>query len=72
MDEAKKEKQRRKPKCLYMIVTQDKYELPLFVGDVYEVAEKVGLSSRSIYNAITHFEHGRHKTCRFRKVKIKE
>lgn len=57
-----------KNKCLYLIVTQDKYELPLFVGTIKEVAEKAGVSENAIYSSISHFERGRLATCKYRKV----
>lgn len=61
-----------RPECIYLIVTQDKYELPLFVGSADEVAEKAGVTRNAIYSSISHFEHGRRKHCRFRKVWVNE
>lgn len=60
------------PSYLYLIVTQDKYELPLFVGSVYEVAEKAGISVNSVYSSLCYFEHGKYKTCKFRRVPEKD
>lgn len=58
-------------KCenIYMIVTQDKYELPLFVGTIYEVAKKAGVSTNSVCSSISHYNRGKLKTCKYRKVK---
>ena len=53
---------------LYLIVTRDKYELPLFVGSAVEVAEKAGITLNALYSAISHYEHGRHNTCAYRRV----
>lgn len=57
-----------KNRNIYMIVTEDKYELPLFVGTVEEVAEKAGCSVNTIYACISHYEHGRNKNTRYRRV----
>lgn len=57
-----------KDNCIYMIVTNDKYELPVFVGTAQEVADYQGVKVGSIYGAISHYEHGRNKTCIYRRV----
>lgn len=60
----------KRKECLYMIVTQDKYELPLFVGTCQEVAEKAHTKTCVIYSSLCHFERGRLKTCKYRRVYI--
>lgn len=62
----------RKAKYIYMIVTNDKYELPLFVGSIYEVAEKAGTTANAVYSCISHYERGRLKSCKYRKVRTEE
>ena len=57
-----------KRECIYMIVTQDKYELPLFVGNIDEVAEWQGVSKTTVYASISRYEQGTYKGCRFRRV----
>lgn len=44
----------REPVTLYMVVTRDKYELPLFVGTIEEVARFRGTTVNSIRSALTH------------------
>ena len=46
-----------KRNTLYMLVTQDKYELPLIVADtVAELAKLTGQKRSSVASAITHAE----------------
>ncbi|MBQ0113293.1 MAG: hypothetical protein KBT03_09210 [Bacteroidales bacterium] len=61
-------------KCLWLLVTTDKYELPLAVCDTaMELARIVGTSENTIYSAVCHFNKNRKiKTCRYRKVVIDE
>lgn len=43
----------RKRNKIYMLVTSDKYELPIMVCDtVYEMARKLGVCKHSIWNAL--------------------
>ena len=62
----------RKEKCLYLIVTQDKYELPLFVGTIAELVERTGKTANNIYSSISHYERGDHKGCNYRRVRLYE
>lgn len=56
-------------KCFYIKVTQDKYELPLYVaGNAQELAEYEGVSTNTIYSSICHYEHGRVKSSPYRRV----
>ena len=57
-----------KEKCLYMIVSKDSLELPMFVGTAEEVAEKAGVSKNTIYSSISHYERGEYPSCIFRRV----
>ena len=43
-----------KPKnVIYMVVTKDKFELPIFVGDnVAEIADAVGIKKETVSNYI--------------------
>lgn len=51
---------------LFMMVTSDKYELPLAVADsLAELAKMVGVKAQSIRSAINHYESGRIKTCKY-------
>ena len=48
---------------LYMMVSNDKYELPLCVCDTaHELARKVGLSENYVYNAVWKGRHGLRKS----------
>ena len=59
---------------LYLMVTKDKYELPLGVYDsLDEMAEKQGVSKNYIKYSISRYEHGKANwNSQFRKVIIKE
>ena len=41
---------------VYMAVTNDKYELPLFVGTAVEIAEWAGCRTDNIYRSVI-YEH---------------
>ena len=57
-------------KYLYMMVTEDKYELPVIVCDsVKELARKVGVRPDSISACIYNYKIGKIKSSRYRKVK---
>lgn len=46
-------------KKVYMLVTKDKYELPIMVCDSpREMAEKLGKSQRAILSALSHHRKG--------------
>lgn len=56
---------------LYMMVSKDKYELPIAVADnVRELAEMTGGSENSIRSFISKYEHGDIKNSRYRKVVV--
>lgn len=53
----------------WLIVTHDKYELPLVVADsIQELARYDGVSVNTIYSAISHYEHGRYNFTKYRRV----
>lgn len=59
-------------RTLYMYVTDDEYELPLFVSeDAQEVARVAGTTRNSVFSSITRYEKNGIKT-RFRRVKIND
>jgi len=59
-----------KRSIIYMAVTPDKYELPLYVADtVEEIAEKYGLTKKNIYNYVSANRSGRIAGVKFVKVK---
>lgn len=59
-------------KCnLYMLVTDDIYELPLVVCDtVKELAQEIGKTENQIRSAICHSKNNNH--CIYRKVTYEE
>lgn len=60
-------------RCLYIKVTKDKFELPVFIADTAkELAAYEGVTENTIYSCISHYEHGAVKTCRYRRVRIDE
>ena len=57
---------------LYMYVTADKYELPIYVTDtVKELAGLVGTTENSIYSAMRHAAV-RGGGCRYVKVEVED
>jgi hypothetical protein len=55
-----------------MMVTDDKFELPLAVADsAPELAKMVGRNVNTIYSGISHEKHGRIKSSIYKKVEIK-
>lgn len=58
--------ERNRIKQYYAVVTNDKYELPVMVGRVDEVADYLGINIGSVY---TYLSRGRSNTCD-RKYKI--
>lgn len=59
-------------RCLYIKVTRDKYELPLFVADTArEMAEHEGNTENTIYSSISHYERNGIGTP-YRRVYIEE
>lgn len=60
-------------KTLWMMVSSDELELPLIVVDsAKELSEITGLSENNIRSTVSHYEHGRHKSSRFHRVRIEE
>lgn len=60
-------------KCLYLKVTQDKYELPLFVSEgAKELAEHEGVKVNTIYSSISHYERGDTKNAPYRRVRLED
>lgn len=60
-------------KYLYMAVTPDKYQLPLAVADsVQQLARMVGVTTNSIYSAISHGESMNWKKRRYLRIRIDE
>ena len=58
---------------IYMMVTNDKYELPLAVADTpKELAEMIGKNVNAIYKAIGRRRSGETKRSIYQKVEIKE
>lgn len=59
---------------LYMVVTTDKYELPLGVYDsLDELAEKQGVNKNYVKQSISRYEHGTNNwLVPFRRVVIEE
>ena len=43
---------------LYLVVTKDEYELPMFVGDLHELARYLGRTENSIKSNISHGNWG--------------
>ena len=55
--------------ALYMMVTKDKYELPLAVaGSAGELSRMTGVSAMQIYSQVSKYKHGRVKRSKFVKV----
>lgn len=60
----------KKKKYYYLMITKDKYELPIFVADsLQELADQTGGNVSSIAAIISKREHGIFKTSSYIKVK---
>lgn len=58
---------------VWMMVSKDKYELPLAVADsAPQLAEMVGVSANAIFSSYSCYKNGKHKFSRFHKVEIEE
>lgn len=58
---------------LYMGVTPDKYELPLYVAETAEeLAKMVGTNRATVYSSITHKASGRDRGVKLIKIIIDE
>ena len=57
---------------VYMLVSDDKFELPQIVCDsAAELGEKIGVSANAIHSAISHARKKEHRS-RYVKVDLKE
>ena len=66
---------RKKPKreCLWMVVTLDKYELPVAVFDtIKEMAEFSGTKVDTIYQEIAHVKCGIRKRSKYQRIYLDE
>lgn len=52
---------------VYMVATTDQYELPICVGNVYQVAEFLGIKPESVYQYVA---PSRGHRCRNKKYQI--
>lgn len=56
---------------LYMMVTNDKYELPLIVSkSVDDIARFAGVSKKTIYSAIFKVEHGNRQRSSYIRINV--
>lgn len=66
---------KKKPKrsTLYMAVTPDKYELPVYVAESCEdLAERYHLTKSAIYTSISQNKSGSMRGVKFVKIKMKD
>lgn len=57
---------------VWMYVTDDEYEFPIHITDsVTELARLIGTKPNTISSSYSHWIKGEHKTCRYRKVRVK-
>lgn len=60
-------------KLLYIKVSNDELELPLYVADsAQEMAEHEGKTTNNIQSQISKYEHGRHAFSQYRRVLVEE
>lgn len=58
-------------RIIWMMVTMDKFELPLVVADTAaELAQKCGTTENCIYSTVSHLDRGDLKTAKFRRVEV--
>lgn len=57
---------------LYMAVTADKYELPLVVGTLYQVAEYGGVQLKTVQQSISQKRSGRMNGFKYVRVKVED
>lgn len=58
---------------IYMAVTSDEYELPIYVGkDIHDLAKKFNTSENNIRSGITHKTTGKLRGFKFVKVEVEE
>lgn len=54
---------------IYMMVSDDKYELPLYVADsAQELAEKLGVKKGTIYSHVIQWEKGKIKKAKYIRI----
>lgn len=54
---------------IYMMVSSDKYQLPLCVADsAEELAEKVGVKKGTIYSSVLRWEKGQTKKTKYIRI----
>ena len=62
----------KRNKYLYILIDpNDKFELPLFVGTVEEMAKHEGVTTSSIHSVYFNYKNGVNKHCKYRKVSLK-
>ena len=57
---------------LYMAVTADKYELPLVVGTLYQVAEYGGVQLKTVQQSISLKRSGRMNGFKYVRVNVED
>lgn len=57
---------------LYMAVTADKYELPLVVGTLYQVAEYGGVQLKTVQQSISSKRSGRLNGFKYVRVNVED
>ena len=58
---------------VYMMVTNDEYELPLIVADTLdELAEKAGKKKTTISMCLYKYNAGKTSRCMYRRVEVEE
>ena len=66
-----KRKRSKKKTYLYMVVTLDKYELPVMVEDsVEKLAKRLGIKPNTIYTQMSAVRTGKYKRTRYVRVAI--
>lgn len=61
-----------KPDVIWLMVTKDKYELPILVADsAVELAGMLGCTPNNIYSSVSHAKH-RRQNSPYRRVEIDE
>jgi hypothetical protein len=56
---------------LFAYVTNDKYELPLYVGEIHEVTRKFGVSCGIVYHDARAYDKGKLCKKKYRFIKFK-
>ena len=62
---------KQKEQYVWLLITTDKYELPLAIADTaVELAGMLGVSPHSVSSYYSKYTTGKQKNCKYRKVKI--